>query len=178
MSRHHIPAILLFFLGVLARLLPHAANVAPITAIALFGALYLPRRQALAIPVAAMLVGDIIIGFYSLPIMASVYGSFLASAGIGFLVKKRKSFGTVLVGILASSVVFFLATNAAVWAFGTLYAHTLAGLFESYAMAVPFFRNSITGDIMYTGLLVGGMEFAIRKKYVSSRTLKDADLPV
>lgn len=164
-----IISIILLFLGALSRLLPHPANFAPITAIAMFGGLYLPRRMAFVVPLAAMLIGDVFIGFYSLPIMASVYGSFLLAGAIGLWVKKRKSFATVLGGTLLSSILFFLITNAAVWAFGAMYPPTLSGLFESYTMGLPFFRNSALGDLVYTGIMVGGME-TVRYAYAKQKS--------
>lgn len=160
-----LPAIvLLVLLGFAARLLPHPANFAPISAIALFGALYLPKRLAVIVPLAAVVASDLIIGFYSLPIMASVYGSFVLTSLIGLLIRNRRTFGTVVLATLSSSVLFFLITNAAVWAFGTMYPHTGAGLIQSYVMAIPFFRNSLLGDLFYTAVLIGGFEALIRLK--------------
>jgi hypothetical protein len=68
---------------------------------------------------------------------------------------------TVASGTLSASIIFFIITNYAVWAFGTMYPHTVNGLFQSYMMALPFFKNSVLGDMFYTGMLVGSME-AIR----------------
>ncbi|HYE60167.1 MAG TPA: DUF6580 family putative transport protein [Candidatus Kapabacteria bacterium] len=155
-------ALLLLGLGIVARLLPHSANVAPIAAIALFGALYLPKRLALILPLCALLLSDLFIGFYSLPIMVTVYGSFLTIGLLGLWIRSHKSFGTVLGGTLLGSLLFFLTTNAAVCFFGTMYAHTLDGLMQSYTMALPFFRNSVLGDLFYTGILVGSMELLLR----------------
>ena len=154
-----IPSLTLVLLGFAARMLPHPANFAPIGAIAIFGGLYLPRRLAIVLPLVAMLASDFLIGFYSFPIMLSVYGSFALAAAIGLAVRDRKSFPTVISGTLAGSIVFFLITNAAVWAFGTMYTHDFTGLIQSYTMAIPFFRNSVLGDLFYTGALVGNMEW-------------------
>ena len=149
---------ILFLIGFASRLFPHPANFAPIGAIALFGALYLPRRLAIVLPLLAVFVSDLVIGFYSLPLMAAVYGSFVLTALIGPTIRRRRSFGAVVLATLAGSALFFLVTNAAVWGFGTLYPHTGAGLGQSYIMALPFFRNSLLGDFFYTGILVGGLE--------------------
>ena len=153
-----IVAVLFVALGCMLRLLPHAPNFAPIGAIALFGGLYLPRRFALAIPLGAMLVGDALIGFYDVRTMIAVYASFALIVGIGFLVRRNKRVGTVVVGTLAGSCLFFLITNTAVWAFGNMYAPTLSGLIHCYFMAVPFFKNTLLSDLFYTGVLVGGFE--------------------
>ena len=68
---------------------------------------------------------------------------------------KHKSAKNILLGSLAGSVIFYLVTNWAVWAFGTYYPANLGGLLESYNMALPFFRNSLLGDIAYTTVLFG-----------------------
>ncbi len=153
-----IIAVLLILLGVSSRIFPHPANFAPIAAIALFGGLYLSKRMAFILPMAAMFVSDIFIGFYSWKMMIAVYVSFLFVVGIGMIVKQHKTLGTVLTGTLLGSVLFFLITNGAVWAFGTMYPHSFAGLMQSYLMGIPFFKNTLLGDLFYTGVLVGSME--------------------
>ena len=150
--------VLLIFLGFTARLFPHAPNFAPIGALALFSGLYLPRKWAFVLPLFIMFLSDLVIGFYNPAIMLSVYGSFVIIAGIGLLVKRKKQFSTVLLGTLSGSILFFLITNAAVWAFGTMYPHSTYGLLQSYTMAIPFFKNSLLGDLFYTGVLVGVVE--------------------
>lgn len=150
--------VLLILLGVAARFFPHPANFTPIGALALFGGLYLPRRIALPLPIGAMLVSDLFIGFYHWQMMLAVYGSFLLMVGIGLLIRQKKHLGTLLGGTLLGSLLFFLITNATVWGFGTMYPHTFDGLLTSYAMGIPFFKYTLLGDLFYTGVLVGGME--------------------
>ena len=64
MLRFILPLLMIFGAAV-SRILPHPPNVAPITALALFSAVYLEKRYAFIIPIAAMLLSDYIIGFYS-----------------------------------------------------------------------------------------------------------------
>ena len=158
-KKHYIILIsILLVVGFGARLLPHPANFAPIGALALFGGLYLPRKWALILPLGAMLASDIIIGFYSWQIMLSVYVCFALVVGIGLLVRKNKKFHTILGGTVLGSILFFLITNAAVWGFGSIYTINFSGLMQSYYMALPFFRNSLLGDLFFTGVLVGTAE--------------------
>jgi len=166
-------AVLLILLGVTARLFPHPANFAPIAAIAMFGGLYLPKRWALILPISAMLVSDIFVGFYHWQMMLAVYASFTLVVGIGMMVKKKKEFATVLGGSLLGSILFFLITNGAVWAFGTMYAHSFAGLMQSYLMGIPFLKNTLLGDLFYTGVLVGSMEaiLAYKAKFVAKQSM-------
>ena len=165
----YISVVLLIILGIVCRFLPHPANFAPIGAIALFGAIYLPSRWSLFITLPAMFVSDIFIGFYSWPIMVAVYSSFILMAIIGSHIKKNKKFHTILGGTLLGSILFFLITNWAVWAFGSIYTHNFSGLLQSYHMAIPFFRNSLLGDFFYTFVLIGGIELVnFIKSYKSS----------
>lgn len=159
--KFQIFVILLILVGFTTRLLPHPANFAPIGALALFGGLYLPKKWALILPLATMFVSDLIIGTYAWQIMVSVYGSFTLVAVIGLYVKNHKNFDTILGGTVIGSILFFLITNAAVWGFGTMYDHTIAGLGQSYYMALPFFKNSLLGDLFYTGVFVGAAETVI-----------------
>lgn len=152
-------------LGTLSRLVPHPANFAPIAALALFGGANLRRRDAILVPMAALLISDYFIsGFYG-PTMFYVYGSFVLIGLIGVWVRSHKNLGTIVSSSLVSSLLFFLITNFGVWT-GNWYPHTLAGLTETYVAAIPFFRNTILGDLFYTGLFFGGYELA---KYLHTR---------
>lgn len=165
---HHYPSLMipitLILLGIATRLLPHPPNFAPIGAIALFGALYLPKRFALVIPLLSLVASDLVIGFYSWPIMLSVYSGFIVMGIIGFWIRKNQTLARLVAGTLLGSIFFFLMTNWAVWAFGTMYPHTLPGLAQSYTMALPFFRNSLLGDLFYTTILVGSAAWLYRHK--------------
>lgn len=154
--KHTIFSVGIILLAVLLRLLPHPANVAPIGAMALFGGAYLPKRYALLLPIAALFVSDIFLGFYS--VMPFVYGSFVVIGLIGMWLASHKHIGTILLASLVSSVLFFLITNFGVWVVGNGYPKTLAGLASCFFYAIPFFRNTLGGDVLYTGIFFGGFE--------------------
>ena len=146
---------ILILAAAFARLIPHPANVTPLAAMALAGGVYLDRRFALLIPVAALFLSDLVLGFH--PTMLFVYGSFLATGLIGYRLRKHRSMGFITAGAVASSVLFFLVTNFGVWLTGGgwHYAPTWNGLVTCYIAALPFFRNSLIGDLFSTGLLFG-----------------------
>lgn len=148
-------------LAVIARLLPHPPNFAPIAAMALFGGAYLNKRYALLLPLFALFLGDIFIGFYSPVVMISVYGSFLLVGLLGIWLKKRTNTQNVLLAILGSSLLFFLVTNFAVWATGA-YAQNPNGLLQSYVAGLPFLKNTLAGDLFYTISFFGGYELVLR----------------
>lgn len=166
--------------GVVLRLTPHPPNFAPIGAMALFGGAYLGRITALGIPLLAMLVSDFFIGFYNPLVMASVYGSFLLIGVIGIFLRKRKTPPYVLGAALSSSVLFYLITNFAVWAVpGSFYPHNLAGLASSYINAIPFLKNTLMGNLFYTGAFFGVYELAASwlRRYAGEKRLAKLLLP-
>ncbi|OGH17997.1 MAG: hypothetical protein A3F31_02620 [Candidatus Levybacteria bacterium RIFCSPHIGHO2_12_FULL_38_12] len=152
-----ITPISIILFAVLLRLLPHPPNFAPIAGMALFGGVYLNKKYALIVPLLAMFVSDLFIGFHSTILF--VYGSFLLTGLIGLWIRQHKSIQNVILGTLASSVLFFIITNFGVWLVGSLYPKTLQGLVQCYVYALPFFRNTILGDLFYTGVFFGSYEF-------------------
>jgi len=156
-----IISLVLVTLGVVCRLLPHAWNFTPIMAIALFAGVYLGRNYAVALPVIAMLAGDLFIGFYAWKLMLVIYGCFAIVGLLGVIIKKHKSAETILAGSILAAVLFFLATNWAVWQFSFWYTKTWAGLMQCYILALPFFKNTLLGNIFYTGVLCGAYEMVV-----------------
>lgn len=151
----------LILLAVLSRLLPHAPNVAPITALALFSGVYLDKRHAFLIPMAALLVSDFIIGFYAG--MEWVYGSFLAIGLIGLWLRKHPGVFSTIGATITGSVLFFVVTNFGVWISSPgMYPHTLEGFGMCYMAAIPFFRNTLLGDVAYVGSMFGLFEVVRR----------------
>lgn len=151
---------LLIFIGVASRLIPHAWNMTPLTAIVLFASVYLGFRYSLFILIATMAISDFFIGFYQWEIMLSVYAGFAMAGIIGIFIEKRKTAGTIFFGAIFSSVLFFILTNWAVWQFGSMYEQSLAGLLQSFTMALPFFRSALLGDMTYSGIIFGTYELA------------------
>lgn len=159
-----IQPLLFILIGVLARILPHPANFTPITAIALFGGAYLTKRQSYVIPVLIMFLSDLVIGFDSYNMRISVYGSILIGVLLGSWVKKNKSSLTIIKASLIASTIFFIITNFTVWAFGTMYTKNITGLINAYLYAIPFFKNTLLGDLFYSGIFFGGYELVMNLK--------------
>ena len=144
-------------IGVVARLMAHIPNFAPITALALVAGYYLRGRSSILVPLVAMLISDAVIGFYAWPVMVAVYGSYVVAWLLGSIASRR-GVSSLVPATLASSLIFFFVTNAAVWAFTGLYAKTLSGLGQSYVMAIPFFRASLFSDVIFTAAFVAVIE--------------------
>lgn len=154
MKKNLIISIVLIGLVVAGRLMPHVWNVTPLIAVSLLGGYILPRKWAIGVPLVAMLVADLVIGFYHWEVMLTVYASLAAVSVFGSWIKQIKPH-RVLAASLASSTFFFITTNFAVWAAGTWYPKTAAGLMLAYEMGIPFFRNMALGDLIFTGVMFG-----------------------
>lgn len=133
---------------------------------ALFGGFYLPKKTSLVLPLAAMLISDLVIGFYSLLIMVSVYASFIFINLIGQWLGKKKDMGLTVGGVVMSSVLFFLVTNFAVWAItDSMYPHTLQGLLTCYIAGLPFLKFTLMGDLFFNVLFFSAYLLAKRSVY-------------
>lgn len=145
------------------RLVPHPPNFSPIGAMALFSGAYLGRRGAIALaaPLGALFLSDLVLGFYRG--MPTVYFSVALIVIIGWLALRRVSPIRVGAAAIASSVLFFVLTNFGTWLSSGFYPRTMDGLVACYAAAIPFFQNTVAGDLFYAALLFGGFALLQRK---------------
>ena len=148
-------AIALLIFGILARLLPHEHNFTPVTAIALFGGVYLSRRYAVILPLTLMVISDIFIGLHDT--IFFTWGSVIVIALLGNWMKERKTPAIVLGTSIVSALLFFLITNFGAW-LSDLYPHNFKGFIECYVMAIPFFRNTLVSSVIYSVVLFGSYE--------------------
>ena len=157
-SNHNIIRIAviggMMLLAGLSRLIPHPFNFTAIMALALFGgAKFKSKPLAVVLPLIVMLITDAIIGFYSL--MPFVYGCIVITALIGTTIGQKANPFYVISGSLISSVLFFLVTNAVVWYHNPQFTQDPSGLMFCYDVAVPFFKNQISGDLFFNFILFG-----------------------
>lgn len=153
-KKNLIISAILIALVIVGRLIPHAWNVTPVVAVSLLAGAIMSRKWAVSIPLVAMFLSDLIIGFYHLPVMLAVYGSFVVVALFGTYLKKLNPTRMIATSF-ASSTFFFLTTNFAVWASETWYPKTLDGLLWAYTLGLPFFRNMMIGDLFFSGVVFG-----------------------
>lgn len=145
--------------AVASRLIPHPSNFSPIAALALFGgAQFADKRLAFIVPLAAMLLSDLVLGFHAL--IPVVYGSFALIVCLGFWVRRNQNIWRLGSAALFGAVLFFVVTNLGVWLLGSFYPKTGAGLMECYVAAIPYFKNTLLSDLFYTALLFGGLALA------------------
>jgi hypothetical protein len=151
--------ISIILIAVVMRLIPHLPNFTPVAAIALFGGTYISRKWlAFFIPIIIMFISDSIIGLHSYII--PVYISFAITVSIGLILRKKTNIWTVAGASLASSILFFIITNFAIWYISPFYTQNMAGLMTCYTAGIPFFNYSVLGDLFYNALFFGGFYFA------------------
>jgi hypothetical protein len=173
-------AIALILVAVLTRLglnllpvPPH--NFSPITAIGLFGAATLGRRWlAFAVPFAALFLSDLFINNVIYPAYFPgftwitslwVYAAFALVMLTGrMLLSGKNTAGKVVVASLSASVVFFLASNLSTFFETPLYPKTAEGLLLCYTAGLPFFGNTILGDLFFSVTLFGAWQWVAARQ--------------
>ncbi len=179
MNKKHFAFVTGFIgLAVLSRILPHLYNFTPLGAIALFGAAYFTdKKWAIIIPLVAMWISDLflnnlvytsIYGGFTLFNwgMLWIYGSLILIALLGMKVLKKVTVPRIIGGALSASVIFFIVSNFGVWLTSPMYPLNFGGLIASYTAAIPFFHNTLAGDLVYCSVLFGAYEYA-KFKYPS-----------
>ena len=153
---------IIIFLVSLTRIFPHPPNFTPILALAIFGGAYFPNKiAALTLPVIAMFLSDLILGFHSQ--MYVVSGTIVILSFLGNIIK-TKNIKNLAISGLVGSLFFFIITNFSVWISGSLYPLTFDGLIQCYIMAIPFFHNTLISTLLFISVLFFGYNFA-EKKY-------------
>jgi hypothetical protein len=151
--------IVVVLLAAVSRLVPHPPNFTPIGAIALFGgASFADRRAAFLVPLAAIFASDLVLGIHLL--LPVVYACLAFNVILGWWLRSRRRPLSVAAATLLGSCVFFVVTNSACWALW--YPRTFAGLMTCYVAAIPFFRNTVLGDGVFTAGLFAALALAER----------------
>lgn len=150
---------IIILISAFLRIIPHPPNFAPVGALALFSGAKLTDKKAFLVPLLTMLISDLFLGFHSS--MFYVYFSFVLMVFIGRSFNEKFSAGSLLAASLTSSVLFFTITNFGVWVGSSMYAKNLLGLTNAYLMGVPFFRNTLVSDLLFTFTFFYGYGFLI-----------------
>jgi len=149
--------------GICGRLWQPTYNVTPLAAIALAaGTVLSSRLAAAAVPLASVMLSNLALSPYDSPLMAAVvYAALAWPVLLGGLIR-RQGWLAVIGGSLASSLVFFLVTNAAHWAVTQQYPHSPEGLLACFTAALPFYRWMPVGDLAWSLAVFGGLVAAAR----------------
>jgi hypothetical protein len=165
--------VILILLAAFSRLIPHPHNFTPVGGIAIFGSYFIGRKiWAFAIPIIAMWLSDLFINnviypiqyteyYYGFNLFGSiwVYGSFLLMVPIGWLILNKVSIPKLALTGFLTATLFFLITNFGSWINNPIYPQNYMGLMASYAAGLPFFQNTLLGDLSYLAILFGITKF-------------------
>ena len=148
-KNYFLPICLILVLS-FSRLIPHPWNFTPVLAIGIFSGFYFKQFYlGLFIVIVSMFLGDLYLGFHST--MFFTYISLAVAVILGLYIKHFK-FTEILVTGLTSSICFFLITNFGAWLTLEMYEKNLAGLFQSYVLAIPFFHNTLISTILFSSI--------------------------
>ncbi len=143
--------------------IPHIWNFTAVYALAIFaGSQFGDKRLAIVMPLAAMGLSDIFIpgnGFN-----LTVYAGFIAIVMCGMAIKNHITVTNVALASVAGAILFYLITNFALFYPVTQYPHNIQGIITSYIMGLPFLRNALIADMIYTPILFGAF-FYLEKRY-------------
>ncbi|HZP69774.1 MAG TPA: DUF6580 family putative transport protein [Pseudolabrys sp.] len=157
-------------LNVTARLLPHAPGFLPVAASGLFAARVLSVPVlALLVPVLGMILSDIALPGEDWRIEAVGFAAIAIPAIAGMATRRWRGVIPVVATMVPCSILFFLFSNGAVWAFSGMYPFTWQGLVQCYAAALPFLDKTVLGDLFWTAVLFGGAWLVRRVPALSRR---------
>ena len=149
--------LFLVTLAVVGRAWQPAAHVTPLAAVALAAGVFFPSTiVAASVPVAALAIGNLFLAGYGSLMMAIVVYAALAwpvvLGRVGLLggVGRGTRWLNVVGGALASSLVFYFATNIAHWLLTDMYPRTASGLTACLVAALPFHRWMPVGDVVWS----------------------------
>ena len=164
--------IAIIFFG---RVLPHPYNFTPLIAVTLLSSHAISNRiLALIVPLLGFWLSDLFMnniiyaGYYSdFTIFSSgmiwTYGAIVLVGFMGSSFIKKISSGKIVLASLSGSTIFYIISNFGVWAFSPMYAKSVAGLIQCYALALPFYGTSLIGDLLYCSLLFGAYQLVFSK---------------
>ncbi len=150
-------AVLLIVLGIVCRFVFDVPNFTPIAAIALFGGVHLSKKSALILPLAIIVISDLMIGMHATVLF--VWGSILLISFLALKFREKINIKNVILYSLVVSVLFYLITNFGVWIMGGWYPKTFKGFLDCYYMGIPFFRNFLLGTVGYSFVFFGVYEW-------------------
>jgi hypothetical protein len=158
-NNYTIISFFLLALVLFSRLMPHAPNFTPLIAVILFSSMVFKNRVYMLIPIAALLISDILLQYYSgyQYIFSSVffwtYGSLFLIFVFSYFYGRELSFKNIMIKSLSGAIIFFLVSNFGVWIASPAYPLNLSGLVACYTAAIPFFRNTLSSTIIYSIIL-------------------------
>lgn len=152
-------AYLFVVLALAVRFLPHLFNFSPLGAALLFFGAKRPKEEWAPVVCVALFADALLTTqVYHLPLRWDVFASaayYVIALFLGWLLKEKASALRVGGMTLAGSLAFFLTSNFIAWLALDMYTKDFAGLMHSYFLAIPFFRWTMVGDLVFAAVMFG-----------------------
>jgi hypothetical protein len=154
------------------------SGFSPVIAIALFSGFIITQKDtSFLFPLLALFISDVAIqllynqglfpyaGFYDG--QWKNYAILLTATLIGLALKGR-SYRSLFIGAVAAPTVFFLLSNFGVWMSGVevTYTKDLSGLMLCYKAGLPFYKNALTGTLVFLPVILFTYNYLTRNKPV------------
>ncbi len=165
-------------------------NFAPVAAVALCGAVWLPRRAAVVLPLAMLFVSDVILNVFHYHQalftfdMLPRYAALALISAIGFALRRRTGLLGLIAASVAGSLIFYFITNTGSWISDPGYTKDFAGWAQALTSGLPgypptwwFYRHTLLGDVCFTLLFAACMALQPRKVAATQRVKEDALVP-
>jgi hypothetical protein len=174
--------LILILFAAFSRIIPHPHNFTPVGGIAVFGSYFLGRKVwAFLVPLFSLWLSDLFINNVIYPIQFPqyyegftffgsfwVYGSFMLIIPLAWRLLSTFSLPRLALTGLSTASLFFLITNFGSWLNNPIYPQNFSGLLTSYLAGLPFFQNTLIGDIFYLAILFGATKvfgFSLKPLY-------------
>jgi hypothetical protein len=160
------------------------SNLTPFGAVALFGGFYFKDKwKAVLVPVLALWISDLFLNrfyYYDHWVffnggMLWVYGTFAATVALGMFMRKATPLRVLSFGVSAA-LLHWVVTDLGVWLGGSIdittglpFTRDWNGFVKCFALALPFLRNMIIGNVLFCGVMFGSFEWMSRKYPAISR---------
>lgn len=152
-------------------------NFTPVGAMAIFGGCYYANRwKAYLVPLLTLWLSDILlcyfIYYHKLVFFYEgflwTYASFALMVFIGSFIRKVNVKNILLAGV-GAALAHWIITDFGVWAFGLdfttgkPFTKDIQGLLKCYALALPYLKNMLMGNLVFGAVMFGAFEWAQRK---------------
>ena len=171
MNKQNLIILVILVVGIMTRLIQEfPPNFGAVGAIALFGGAYFSNRlTGLLLPIAVLFGSDLLFGLTGLgtayySAQPYVYISFAMVVLIGLVLRNNATPLKIAGGSVAGSILFYIVSNMGVWLTTTMYSNSFNGFITCFVEAIPFFRNTLAGDLVFNAVFFGSA-YLISQKF-------------
>lgn len=173
-NKRLIVAVIVVLFLVFARILPHPLNFTPVGAMALLlGSKFKKGYFGIVLVIVSYVISDVFVNgllynswsvnYFLKPTTWIFYSIFMLYFVAGKYIVRGNKTVTIAGASILSSILFFVLSNLLVFLSSSLYPKTISGLVQCYTLAIPFFNNTIAGDLVFSALFFG--IFSLAKNY-------------